>query len=477
MSNILIIDDEVQLCKALSLAITRMGHSADTAHFLSQGMEMAGRGDYDVVILDIRLPDGNGLDALPRIRECPGHPEVIILSGYTDPDGAELAIRSGAWSYIPKPPTLSRIKLPVERALEYHREKRTRPQPVCLDRQGIIGSSRVMTSCLEAVARAAGNDANVLINGETGTGKELVARAIHANSRRADGPFVVVDCAALAESLVESTLFGHEKGAFTGADRRNTGLVTQANGGTLFLDEVGEMPISVQKSFLRVLQEHRFRTVGGSTEKSSDFRLVAATHRDLESMVASWKFRQDLLFRIRTITIDVPPLRDRGEDLTELTEHLIKNLGAPLGLPPKTCSPEFVKALGDHTWPGNVRELINVLESALTRAGDSPVLFPAHLPVRIRVRLARQELDRDRNDSADDLCIHRSPSDLPRFKDYKARVLNELELAYLTDLLRLSRGDIGTACTISGLSRPRVYALLKKHSLNPGKIVRTEKKD
>ncbi len=468
MAKILIIDDEVQLCKALSLAITRMGHSADTAHFLSQGMEMAGRYDYDVVILDIRLPDGNGLDALPRIRECPGRPEVIILSGYTDPDGAELAIRSGAWSYIPKPPTLSRIKLPVERALEYHREKQTRPQPACLDRQGIVGGSRAMTSCLEAVARAAGNDANVLISGETGTGKELVARAIHANSRRADSPFIVVDCAALAENLVESILFGHEKGAFTGAERKSTGLIAQADGGTLFLDEVGEMPISVQKSFLRVLQEHRFRAVGGHTETSSNFRLVAATHRDLESMVAAWKFRQDLLFRIRTITIDVPPLRDRGDDLTELSEHLIKTLSAPLGLPAKTCSPEFIQALTDHTWPGNVRELINVLESALTRAGNSPILHPAHLPVRIRVRLARQEVSRDQNRAA--TGHHQpEPDELPSFREYKARALDELELHYLTELLRVSRGNIDNACLISGLSRARIYALLKKHSLRPKK--------
>ena len=463
MANILIIDDEVQLCKALSLATTQMGHSTDTAHFLRQGMEMASRGDYDLVILDIRLPDGNGLEALPRIRECPGHPEVIILSGYTDPDGAETAIRSGAWSYIPKPPTLSRIKLPVERALEYHREKQSRPKAVTLDRQGIIGSSRAMSSCLESVTRAAGTDANVLINGETGTGKELVARAIHANSRRSSGSFVIVDCAALAENLVESTLFGHEKGAFTGADRKNKGLIAQADGGTLFLDEVGEMPISVQKSFLRVLQEHRFRTVGGSTENSSNFRLVAATHRDLESMVASWKFRQDLLFRIRTITIDVPPLKDRGDDLTELTEHLIESRSKDLGIPPKTCSPEFGRALNEHTWPGNVRELINVLESALTRAGDAPVLYPAHLPVRLRVRMAQKELDSKETDCGPHPLF---PSSLPPFKEYKAQALHELEEKYLTDIIRLSQGNAGTACSISGLSRARIYALLKKHSLH-----------
>ena len=465
MANILIIDDEVQLCKALSLAITQMGHVTDTAHFLRQGVEMASRGDYDVVILDIRLPDGNGLEALPRIRECPGHPEVIILSGYTDPDGAETAIRSGAWSYIPKPPTLSRIKLPVERALEYHREKQSRTRSICLNRQGIIGSSRAMTSCLESVARAAGTDANILITGETGTGKELIARAVHANSRRANAPFVVVDCASLAETLVESTLFGHEKGAFTGADRRNSGLIAQADGGTLFLDEVGEMPISLQKSFLRVLQEHRFRTVGGNTETVSNFRLVAATHRDLEAMVETWKFRQDLLFRIRTITIDVPPLRDRGNDLAELTSHFIDTLTRNLELSGTTCSPEFIRALTEHSWPGNVRELINVLESTLAGAGNAPVLYPAHLPVRLRVRMAQKELGRQENEPASTRHSRNASSSLPPFREYKAGALEELEASYLSDLIYISRGDVTMACSISGLSRARVYALLKKHAL------------
>ncbi len=469
MSKILIIDDEVQLCKALSLAITSMGHSADSAHFLNQGLKMAGRGEYDVVILDIRLPDGNGLEALPAIRECPGHPEVIILSGYTDPDGAEIAIRSGAWSYISKPPTLNKIKLPVERAIEYHREKQAGPRAVCLDRQGIVGSSRAMNSCLENVAQAAATDANVLICGETGTGKELVARAIHSNSRRSAKPFVVVDCAALAETLVESILFGYEKGAFTGADRKSIGLVKQADGGTLFLDEVGEMPMTVQKAFLRVLQEHRFRRVGGNSETTSDFRLVAATHQHLESMVAEWKFRQDLLFRIRTISIDVPPLRDRGDDAGELVAYFVKTLPPELGLPPKVCSDEFLLALQEYSWPGNVREVINVVESALTKSGTTPVLYPAHLPVRLRVHMARKGLDQN-VDAQDSVLSGNRPSknDLPPFKKFKTQGLHELERQYMTDLIKMCRGNIPQACDISELSRARVYALMKKHALKPG---------
>ena len=467
MATILIIDDEVQLCKALSLAINQMGHSADSAHFLRQGLEMADRGGYDVVILDIRLPDGNGLEALPRIRECPGHPEVIILSGHTDPDGAELAIRNGAWGYIPKPPTLNKIKLPVERAIEYHREKQTCPRAICLDRQGIIGSSRAMTSCLEAVAQAAANDANVLICGETGTGKELVARAIHSNSPRVEGPFVVVDCAALAESLLESTLFGHEKGAFTGADRKSTGLVKQADGGTLFLDEIGEMPISMQKSFLRVLQEHRFRMVGGNTELASDFRLVAATHQNLEAMVAAWKFRQDLLFRIRTISIDVPPLRDRGDDAIELITHFVHSLPADLGLPPKACSEDFILALQGYSWPGNVRELINVIGSALAKSGRTPLLYPGHLPTCLRVHLARKGLDKKDAPQDPELGNQTSINTFPPFKEFKAHGLYELERQYMTDLVKICRGNIPRACEMSELSRARVYALMKKHSLKP----------
>lgn len=466
MAKVLIIDDDVQLCNALSMVITKMGHEPRSAHTLRRGVDMAVKGGFEVVILDIRLPDGNGLDALPSIKESPAAPEVIILSGSCDPDGAELAIRSGAWSYIPKPPTLNKIQLPVQRAIDYHQHKQAHRPPMVLKRCGIVGESRAILACLDTVALAASTDSNVLITGDTGTGKEIFARAIHENSARASGPFVIVDCAAMPENLVESILFGHEKGAFTSADKRSDGVVLQAHGGTLFLDEIGELPMSIQKAFLRVLQDRRFRPVGSTREVESEFRLVAATNKDLEELVLVWKFRQDLLFRLRTITIDLPRLKDRGNDITLLASHFTEELCARMAIPRKGLSPEFLDALNEYEWPGNVREFIHAIESSLAMAGDDAFLAVRHLPVNIRAQLARDSLaDRD----TPPLPPEPKPldsNDFPSLKDYRASVLADLERGYLARLMQIADWDIKKACDLSELSRARLYALLKQHGVS-----------
>ncbi len=467
MAQILIIDDDVQLCKALAMVISSMGHKVQSANYLVQGLDMARQGIFDVVILDIGLPDGNGLEALPRIRGSKNKPEVIILSASSDPDGAELAIRSGAWGYIPKPPTLNNIKLPVTRAIEYHRQKLSRSAAQNLKRDGLIGESEAMHGCLELVAQAAETDANALICGETGTGKEVVARTIHENSRRAGNPFVVVDCAALPETLVESMLFGHERGAYTGADKKSDGLVRQAHTGTLFLDEVGELPLSVQKNFLRVLQEHRFRPVGSGKEVESDFRLLAATNRDLDQMVGTWDFRQDLLFRIRTIAIETPPLRDRLGDVRLLARHYVRMVAERTGSALKECSPDLLEALEQYSWPGNVRELFNALESAIAAAGTETTLLPRHLPLEMRVQFARQTIAAGTGVDAGSVLLNGpDPENFPSLKVFRERVLGELERQYLRDLLLTAQNDVSTACKLSDLSRARLYALLKKHSLS-----------
>ncbi len=467
MAHILIIDDDVQLCKALAMVISSMGHKVQSANFLVQGLDLARQGVFDVVILDIGLPDGNGLEALPRIRGSKNKPEVIILSASSDPDGAELAIRSGAWGYIPKPPTLNNIKLPVTRAIEYHRQKLSRSAAQNLKRDRLIGESEAMHSCLELVAQAAETDANALIYGETGTGKEVVARTIHENSSRAGNPFLVVDCAALPENLVESMLFGHEKGAYTGAEKRADGLVRQAHKGTLFLDEVGELPLGVQKSFLRVLQEHRFRPVGGDREEESDFRLLAATNRDLDKMVETWDFRQDLLFRIRTIAIEIPPLRDRHGDVRLLVRYFLRQAADRSGSRVRECSPDTFDAFEQYAWPGNVRELSNALESALAAAGEEDVLLPRHLPLEMRVQFARQTLAAGARGTGDNpLLSGPDPENFPSLKVFRERVMGELERQYLRDLLVTAHNDVPTACRLSELSRARLYALLKKHSLS-----------
>ncbi|OGR40590.1 MAG: Fis family transcriptional regulator [Desulfovibrionales bacterium GWA2_65_9] len=462
MPRVLIVDDDPLLCEALALAVQHAGFEADTAGTLKDGLRKARCGDFDVVVLDVRMPDGSGLDSLPDFQECPSAPEVIILTGAGDPDGAELAIRSGAWSYIAKPPTLNTIRLPIQRAVEHHRGKQ-KVLPLGLKRSGIIGDSRAMHACLDLVAQAAATEASVLITGETGTGKELFARAIHDNSARADGPFVVVDCAALPEKLVESELFGYERGAFTGADRRFEGMVHQANRGTLFLDEIGELPLAVQKAFLRVLQDGRYRPVGGLKESLSDFRLVVATNRDLEAMAEAGAFRQDLLFRIRTMTIDLPRLKERNGDIARLCRHFVARQCRVQGLPAKRVSPDFLDALEAYAWPGNVREFIHAVEHSLAAAMNDPVLVAAHLPTNIRVSLARSSLPvRESTPAGNGL---RADSPVQPLRQVRLQAVAELESGYLRELLAACGGGIPKACAMSGLSRARLYALMKKYGL------------
>ncbi|MFW5792283.1 MAG: sigma-54-dependent transcriptional regulator [Desulfohalobiaceae bacterium] len=466
MANVLIIDDDQMLCSALAAVIGKMGHVPSVAFTLKQGIKKALTEPYEVVILDVWLPDGNGLEAIPEIREAASAPEVIILTGAADPDGAELATRSGAWDYLTKPPALSKIKLSVQRAVDYHRERKSKQPFMALRRNGIIGDTQALRNCLNTVAQAASTDSNVLITGETGTGKELFARAIHDNSHRADQPFVVVDCASLPEKLVESVLFGHERGAFTGADRKSEGLIKQADKGTLFLDEVGELPIQLQKTFLRVLQEHCFRSVGGRKEVCSDFRLVAATNRSLEKMIEEWTFREDLFFRLRTIHIELPPLREMKADIRELTCFTINEYCQRLNIERKGYSPEFLDSLFEYSWPGNVRELISALEHAVSMAGVEPILMPRHLPMEIRVQLARASLTREHPQAAAPVSRRLDPDRFPKLKDFRAEAVAELERQYLTELMAVTGGRIRQACEVADLSRARLYALLNAHNVS-----------
>jgi len=468
MANILIIDDDKAICKMLSLMANRVGLDAVSAHTVGDGLKEAVSGSFDVVFLDVNLPDGNGLDALPRIRKTPASPEVIIITGLGDPDGAELAIKNGAWDYVQKPFSKKEVTLQLTRVLQYREEKKAGKPRVALKRESIVGHSSQMKACLDVLAQAASSNANVLISGETGTGKEIFARALHDNSARAHKEFVVVDCAALPEKLVESVLFGHEKGAFTGADRATGGLIKQADGGTLLLDEVGELPLSIQKAFLRVLQEHRFRPVGGRREVESNFRLVAATNRDLGNMVQSGEFRQDLLFRLRSLTIELPPLREHPDDIKELAMYHLAKLCGISGIATKGFSPEFIEALTAYDWPGNVRELVNTLEKTLAAAYHDATLFPMHLPTEIRVRVARASVGEEIPTQDDKGGAAVSAVRLPTLQKFRQAALAELEQQYLRDLISLTKGDINKACRISGLSRSRLYGLLRARKVSRG---------
>ncbi len=386
MAHVLIIDADAAFAQLVAGIAEGLGHRASRAGGLVEGRLLAD--DADVIFLAATLPDGNGVEAMPGLRALPGQPELIVTAEGGDPDGAERAIRHGAWEWLRKPLPADRVVLPLLRALDY-RARLPAQRPSSRLKHSIVGVSTAIRRCLDVVAEAAGSDAAALVTGETGVGKELFARAIHDNSPRAAAPFVAVDCASLPRSLAGSILFGHRKGAFTGADSNRDGLVLQADGGTLFLDEVGELPLSMQKMFLRVLQEHRFRPVGGRTEITSDFRLIAATNRDLEDMAERNTFRSDLLYRMRTVVVSIPPLRERCEDVTALAGHYLPRIWARFALPEKDISPDFHETLLAYHWPGNVRELIHTLERAVLASQDAPKLFARHLPDYLRICLAR----------------------------------------------------------------------------------------
>ncbi|MEW6080053.1 MAG: sigma-54 dependent transcriptional regulator [Thermodesulfobacteriota bacterium] len=461
MAEILIIDDDESICRLFSRAILRMDHLSDQAQTLAEGMEKIRNGRFDLVLLDVRLPDGNGLEAVPGILRTPGEPEVMIITGQGDPDGAEMATRSGAWAYVEKPPVMEQLILHIRRALQFREQKNLARKPLVMKREYIIGSSPAITDCLEKAALASASEVTVLLTGETGTGKELFARAIHYNSRWADKSFVPVDCASLSETLAESILFGHVKGAFTGADRDRKGLIREADGGTLFLDEVGELSLDLQKSFLRALQEKRVRPVGSEKEIECRFRLVAATNRDLERMVDEGKFRGDLLYRIRTFAIKLPPLRQRGTDYRELATNCIKAFCEREGIEVKSVSPDFFETLAAYSWPGNVRELISAIESALSVARFAPMLYSRYLPDDIRVHQARQNVSgtesAEKSESIQPV--------LPSLKKFRDDAVAHAEKNYLVDLMRVTSGAVSESCRISGLSRSRLYTLLKKYRI------------
>ncbi|GAB6907899.1 putative two component, sigma54 specific, transcriptional regulator, Fis family [Desulfosarcina cetonica] len=479
--HILIIDDDPEVCGTLLSLLSRMQLAGESARSLNAGLAKLEKGRFDLVFLDVRLPDGNGLDALARIKLMPGSPEVIILTGQGDPDGAELAIQGGVWDYLVKPSPVKQTLLSIQRVLKYRKEKQGTTPVVALDLSHLVGRGSEMRGIQDFIAQAARSQAGVLINGETGTGKELTARTIHENGTRAANRFIVVDCAALTETLVESTLFGHRRGAFTGADRDRTGLIKLADGGTLFLDEVGEMPLNIQRVFLRVLQEKRFRPVGENREESSDFRIIAATNKNLEDEVRAGRFRDDLLFRLKTMNVTLPPLRCRKEDIRDLVMFHVRKLAKRYDTPEKGVGSDFLEVLETYHWPGNVRELFNVLERAFVAAGEEGTLYAMHLPKELRISAAKASIIGKRPpcapspNRASDGNRTNAPSP-PPFQGDIDMILAEatpslkafksmMEQRYLRKLIAMTRGDLAAILSISGLSRSHFYALLKKNRI------------
>ncbi|MFO7595948.1 MAG: sigma-54 dependent transcriptional regulator [Desulfocurvibacter africanus] len=455
MARILILDDDEFIRNSLSRCFADMGHEVLLAGSLTEGMAQARTG-VDVIYLDLDLPDGDGQKAIDALAATSAHPEIIVITGLGNNYGAQEALASGAWDYISKPASPHSVKTSLVSALSYRKEKGgSRAAKPGFDRCGILGDSLSMQRARQLIARAAESEASVLILGETGVGKELAAQAIHANSTRSDRPFIVVDCSNLTETLVESVLYGHIKGAFTGAHGDRKGLVAEADGGTLFLDEVGELPMSLQKSFLRVLQEHRFRPVGSAKEQTSDFRLVAATNRDLEAMARNGNFRSDLLFRLRTVDVALPALRERGKDVADLAAHFTARLCARYGFPAKKLSQQLIKVLLGYTWPGNVRELGNVMEATVIEAGQDPVIYPKHLPGNVRVSV----LDRGRRARPAAQVTPRparrekAAGGILSYGEYKAL----RDQAYFQHLMDVCDYDITKASQLAGLSVASIY--------------------
>ena len=459
MAKILVVDDDSMLANMLVEQLMRKGHHAESAADLAGGIRQAREGFFDVIFLDVQLPDGNGLEQIGRFAEAPSGPEIIIMTGKGDPDGARKAIQCGAWSYLEKPNVGRDLLLPLTRALQYRGEKKKIGViPVALKRDAIIGKASCLLSCLDQVAQAAASDASILITGETGTGKELFARAIHENSPRAGKGFVVVDCAALPETLIESILFGHVKGSFTGADRAALGLIGMANGGSLFLDEVGEMPPAIQKKFLRVLQERHYRAVGGTAESYSNFRLIAATNRDLDQEVANGSFRSDLLYRLRSLALVLPPLRERKEDIKNLARSFLARLCDRYKIKGKVMTEEFIEHLIAYDWPGNVRELQHTLEHVFAGTVEHSTLYAYHLPHHFRERKTLEGMKP--RPAAPWVEESREIKAIPLpWKEYKTC----MEQEYLEGLLASANGSIKEACALSGLSRARLYQLIKQH--------------
>jgi DNA-binding NtrC family response regulator len=385
LAHLLLIDDNPALIPGqVRQAFPPPAHRVEVAATGAEGLERVGAGPPDVILLDLGLPDQSGLEVYQHIRRIDARIPVIFVTMAKGADAAIEAMRQGAYDYLFKPLDPHQLRRVVGAALEVARRMRqpavvaeTAPDP---DVDGaIVGTCPAMREVYKAIGRVAAQDVPVLITGESGTGKELVARAVYQHGPRAKAPFLALNCAAIPENLLESELFGHEKGAFTGADRRRIGKFEQCHGGTLFLDEVGDMPPALQAKILRVLQEQAFERVGGNETVRTDVRLIAATHRDLKAWSAEGKFRPDLYYRLGVFTIHLSPLRERGDDLVLLVRHYLRRFSRELGREVQEVAPEALERLRGYPWPGNIRELQSTLKQALLRA-SGPVLLPAFLP-------------------------------------------------------------------------------------------------
>jgi two-component system nitrogen regulation response regulator NtrX len=444
MSSILIVDDEAGVRASLGAVLRDEGYAVEAVDSGEAALDQAARQPYDVVLLDIWLPGIDGLATLERLRERRVDAQVIMISGHANVETAVRATKLGAFDFIEKPLSLDKTMLAVRNAIRQRRlEVENRALRARVDRRlVIVGQSEVMTALRDQLLVAAPTNGRVLLSGENGTGKELVARQIHALSHRRAGPFVEVNCAAIPEELIESELFGHAKGAFTGAVADRRGKFEMAHGGTLFLDEVGDMSLKTQAKVLRALQEQVVEPVGSHNSVRVDVRVIAATNKDLDQEIRAGRFREDLFFRLNVIPIFVPPLRDRQDDVMRLAEHFVAEFAREYGRRPKTFSPRAVAALCGYRWPGNVRELRNVIERLM-------IMVPGHV-------IDERDLGFLGAAAAADAAPPR-PAHLERLFDAR----DAWERDYILAALARFEGNISRTADALGLERSNLYKKMR----------------
>jgi DNA-binding NtrC family response regulator len=466
-ARILIVDDEEIVIRSCMRILASDGISLDSAHDGLDALSKIAETEYDMLILDIKMPKMNGIDLLQRVKETHPDIDVIMITGLNEIETAVKAMKLGAFDYLPKPFDPEELEMVVARAFERRRllqENLNLKSEVSskYSFENIIGSSPPMQQVYRLVARCAPTSSTVLIRGGSGTGKELIAKAIHYNSLRKDRPFVTIDCASLSENLLESELFGHVKGAFTGAVSNKTGLLETADGGTLFLDEIGNISLSTQAKLLRFIEEREYKAVGDTRTRSVNIRLITATNRDLEGMVACGDFRDDLYYRINIFPIEIPALRDRQDDIPALAFHFLKQFSKDMDRKVREFSTGAMNLLMNHDWPGNVRELENVVHRAVILASDD-IIRQGHL-VNIIDMLPRIDLD-----------VPRTSEELKEYKKIARRKsVENIEKLFVLGALKRNAWSVTRSAEETGMQRSNFQALMKKYDIRIRDLAQTD---
>ncbi len=451
--SILVVDDDKAHRTMLKTLVGGWGYAIHEADDGSGAVDAVSERPFDLILMDIRMLNVSGIEALDRIKQLNPAIPVVLMTAYSSVETAVEALKKGAYDYLTKPLDFEKLRLTIHRAMEHTRLKAENRQLKAdltdrFQRHRIIGQSPAMVRLLDTVAQVAPSEATVLICGESGTGKELIAGALHYNSSRKNGPFIKINCAAITETLLESELFGHERGAFTGADRRKDGRFLQADGGSLFLDEISEMPLTMQAKLLRVLQERELTRVGGDAVIPVDVRVMAATNADLHKRVRQGEFREDLYYRLNVVALELPPLRARREDIVLLAQHFADRLAAKNRKHIKGFTPQAVNALTHYDWPGNVRELINVTERAIVLSRGA-YLDLADLPLDFETAAPATP------EAAGEALL---TGQIP---------LDEVEKAAILKTLQAARGNKSEAARRLGITRKTLHKKLKKYGVMP----------